>query len=182
MAKEKKNQPKMILERQYVVPLRHGWLKVARFKRANRAVTELKKFIAKHMKIYDRDLRKIKIDVILNNEIRFRGMAKPPAKILVNAKKFDNDIVIVELVNIPAHIKFARLSQDKKLSEVKKVEEKKVPEEVKKEESEEKKVDAKEKEEASREETLEISKKQALDQKHVVKDKKVVMHRKAMSR
>ena len=67
MAKEKtkKSEAKLVLEREYIVPLRREWLKVAKFKRANRAVKALKKFLARHMKVYDRDLRKIKLDIIL---------------------------------------------------------------------------------------------------------------------
>src|SRR3989344_5780857 len=109
MAKEKIKEPKVVLEREYIVPLRKGWLKVPKYKRANKAVKTLKEFIARHMKLYDDDLRNIKIDIDLNNEIRFRGMKKPPAKIKVKAKKFEDGIVNVELVNIPAHIKFAKL-------------------------------------------------------------------------
>ena len=74
MAKEKQTGPKITLEREYIVPLRKGWLKVPKHKRANKAVKTLKEFIARHMKLYDDDLRKIKIDMLLNNEIRFRGM------------------------------------------------------------------------------------------------------------
>lgn len=187
-SKDKKKEPKIILQREYIVPLRSEWLKVAQYKRANKAVKALKEFMVRHMKIYDRDLRKIKIDNVLNNEIRFRGMKKPPAKIKVLAKKYDDDIVRVELVDIPAHIKFARLREEKGKAEIDKKTPKK--EEVKKEEGkkdekeekEEKKVEAKEKEEASREEGLKLAKEQAKEQKHVSKDNKVMMPRKTLSR
>ncbi len=188
MAK-KKAEPKIILEREYIVPLRKQWLKVPEYKRANKAVKALKQFIAKHMKIYDRDLRKIKIEQILNNEIRFRGMKKPPARIKVKAKKYDNDIVRVELVNIPAHIKFAQLREEKKRAkldkkkkakaeEIKKSEEGLKPEEPKPEETKE----TKEKKEASKEEGLAKAKMQAKEQKHTSKAKQVQVHRKALSR
>jgi large subunit ribosomal protein L31e len=189
MAK-KKAEPKIELEREYIVPLRKEWLKVPKHKRANKAVKALKQFIAKHMKVYDKDLRKIKVEQILNNEIRFKGMKKPPSRIKVKAKKYDNDIVKVELVDIPAHIKFAQLREEKKKSELKKkVKEKPVekPEEpkegeegkeVKTEETEE----AKEKKEASKEEGLAKAKMQAKEQKHTSKAKQVQVHRKALSR
>ncbi len=112
MAK-KDTAPKMEYEREYIVPLRKGWLKVPSYKRGNKAVKTLKEFIARHMKVYDRDLRKIKVEVDLNNEIRFRGMTKPPAKIKVKAKKFDNDTVSVELVDLPKHIEFKRKREEK---------------------------------------------------------------------
>ncbi len=183
MAKAKKTESKIVLEREYIVPLRQGWLKVPEYKRANKAVKTLKQFIAKHMKVYDRDLRKIKVDIILNNEIRFRGMRKPPAKIKVIAKKLDSGIVRVELVNIPEHIKFERLREEKKKAQIKKtveekVEEKKPEEEKSKEETE----DAKEKEMASMEEGLKISKQKAKEQKHVSGEKNVQFQRKTLSR
>ena len=115
MAK-KDTAPKMEYEREYIVPLRKGWLKVPPYKRGNKAVKTLKEFIARHMKVYDRDLRKINVEVDLNNEIRFRGMTKPPAKIKVKAKKFDNDTVSVELVDLPKHIEFKRMREKKKVS------------------------------------------------------------------
>ena len=59
MAEENK---KIMFEREYIVPLRREWLKVPTYKRANKAVKALKQFIAKHMKVYDRDLRKIYVD------------------------------------------------------------------------------------------------------------------------
>ncbi|MBR9705404.1 hypothetical protein GOV14_00040 [Candidatus Pacearchaeota archaeon] len=188
MAKDdKKPENKIVLTREYIVPLRREWLKVPEYKRATKAVKALKQFIAKHMKIYDRDTRKIKIDIDLNNEIRFRGMKKPPARIKVKATKFENNTVRVELVNVPANIRFERLRREKKKAKlttkvkekpkVKKEEEKKTEEEKKKESKEDK-----EKKEASREEGLEISKQEAKEQKHVSVEKKVPMQRKALSR
>lgn len=181
MAK-KETEPKIIIEREYIVPLRKGWLKVPKYKRANKAVKTLKEFIARHMKVYDRDLRKVKIGVILNNEIRFRGMKKPLNKVKVMAKKFDNDIVKVELIEIPNHIKFAKLREEKKLAEL----EKKAKGEEKKEKKEEKPAeetqDAKEKKEASKEESLMQAKQQAKEMKHITKDKKVQIQRKALQK
>lgn len=184
--KTKKLEPKLVLEREYTVPLRKGWLKVPEYKRANKAVKTLKEFLARHMKVYDRDLRKIKVDIFLNNEIRFRGMKKPPAKIRVKAKKFDDGIVKVELITLPAHIKFAKLKQEKIKEEIKKKVEERAEEkkevETPKEEKAEVKAEAKEKEEASKEETLKIAEKQAIEKKHTSKDKKVLIRRRALAR
>ena len=180
MAKE--IEPKVILEREYIVPLRREWLKVPEYKRANKAAKALKEFIMRHMKVYERDLRMVKVDQVLNNEIRFRGMKKPPARIKVLAKKLDNGNVIVELVDIPDHIKFARIREEKAKSDLNKKVSKKVEEKVeKKEESEEKKTETKEKEEASKEESLKFSEKQSKEQKHISKDK-ALMPRKTLSR
>jgi len=203
MATKKEQEPKQMLEREYIVPLRKGWLKVPKYKRTNKAVKTLKEFIARHMKIYDNDLRKIKIDIVLNNEIRFRGIKKPPAIIKVKAKKFEDGIVRVELVEIPKHIEFARLREKKKIDAEKKVKEEKVDEEKKAEEKiEEEKKDDKKKEEAGssskddekekKEETGkkeektkakgEVKIKPKQDQKNISKDKDVRIQRKALSR
>lgn len=202
MAKDKKTEPKIVLEREYTVPLRSEWLKVPEYKRANKAVKALKQFMVRHMKVYDRDLRKIKVDYVLNNEIRFRGMKKPPARIIVKAKKYDDGIVRVELVNIPEHIKYERLRQEKKTKKQEKKTEEKVEAkkeekgkassvsketqdsidtEIKKEEKEKEEI-AKEKEETSKDENLKMAKEQAKMQKHVSKDKKVMIRRRALSR
>jgi|TARA_B100001971_G_C17966161_1_gene419969 large subunit ribosomal protein L31e len=190
MAAKKPAEPKPILEREYIVPLRKEWLKVPEYKRANKATKALKQFIAKHMKVYDRDLKKIKIDQILNNEIRFRGMKKPPAKIKVKAIKLDNGIVRVELVDLPPHIKFAKLREEKikaaldKKTKAKQEEKKALaPPGVPSEEGKEKPEEAapkgvpskedKEKQAASKEETLKIAKEQAKEMKHVSKEQKV---------
>ena len=74
------------MEREYIIPLRKEWRKVASYKRTGRAVKEIKKFIAKHMKVPDRDISKVKLDIYLNNEIWFKGRTKPPAKIKVIAR------------------------------------------------------------------------------------------------
>ena len=104
MADEK--EQKIIIEREYIVPLRREYLNVPKYRRAKRAVHALKEFIAQHMKIYDRDLRKVKVDVYLNNEIRFRGMRSPLPKVRVKAIKYEDGTVSVKLVDIPKHIEF----------------------------------------------------------------------------
>jgi len=192
MAKAKEITPKIILEREYIVPLRKGWLKVPKYKRAKKAVKTLKEFIAKHMKVYDRDLRKIKVDIDLNNEIRFKGMKKPPARIKVKAKKYDNDIVRVELVDIPANIKFKRLREEKKKAELdkkakaKEETKKSLQEKAKKEEKDvkedSKEKEIKEKEQTSKDETMKLAKEQAKELKHVAKDKGVKIQRKALAK
>ncbi len=173
MAKDKKQEPKIVLEREYNVPLRKGWLKVPKYKRAAKAVKTLKQFIARHMKIYDRDLRKVKIDITLNNEIRFRGMKKPLSQVKIKAKKFDDGIVKVELLNIPDPLKFKKSKQEKKSAEVKKKVEEIKKEKAGKEEGEEKK-------EKVKEESLKNAKEQIKEQKHISKDKGVIVQRKAL--
>lgn len=179
MAK-KEIEPKIILEREYIIPLRREWLKVPEYKRANKAIKAIKEFLVKHMKVYDRDLRKIKIEQVLNNEIRFRGMRKPQSKIKVLAKKYDNDIVTVELVDVPVHVKFARLREERVNEKIEKNKKDNPKEEVKPEEKKEETNEAKEKEQASKEEGLKLAKEQAKEMKHVSKDKNIIIQRKAL--
>ena len=104
---DKKQEPKQVLEREYIVPLRRGWLKVPDYKRTNKAVKTLKEFIAKHMKIYDRDLNKIKLDRFLNEFLWARGIKNPPHKVKVKAIQ-EGDNVLVELVDFTDKLKFKK--------------------------------------------------------------------------
>jgi len=184
MAKEK--EPKIMLEREYIIPLRRELLKVPKYKRANKAVKAIKQFLVRHMKIYDRDLRKIKIDKLLNEEIWFKGIKKPLAKIKIKAKKFDNDNVSVELAEIPQFLKY-KIEKEKRLKEKVKKAEKKPEEEKKAEEkAEEKPEEIKEKiekEKATVEQGLREQKKQAKQVKHVSgKGKQPTVHRMALQK
>lgn len=178
------------LEREYVIPLRNKWKRVPRYKRANKAVKAIKEFLAKHMKIRDRDLKKIKIDRYLNEEIWFRGIRKPPSKIKVKAVKED-DVVKAELYELPEKLKFKKAREEKREAKaIEKIKQKEVPpvpkekteeskeEEVKKEDSkkeeekesdkEEKKVEAKEKKAAVVEAGQKMEKEFAKKAKHDV--------------
>jgi large subunit ribosomal protein L31e len=108
------------IEREYVIPLRRFWSNVPEYRRAARAVKAIKQFVAKHMKVQDRDLDKVKVDTYLNSEIWSRSAGKPPAKIKVKVVK-EGDIVTVELAEIPEHHKFHKLKAEKrhKISEKK---------------------------------------------------------------
>ena len=112
--KFRKNSKKEIvkLEREYIVPLKKGILNVPQYRRAKKAVRILKEFMVRHMKVRDRDLKKVKIDIYLNNELWFRGIKKPANKIKVKAKKIDG-IVYVELADIPEAVKY-KMAWDKK--------------------------------------------------------------------
>ncbi len=179
MAK-KEIEPKVILEREYIIPLRREWLKVPEYKRANKAIKAIKEFLVKHMKVYDRDLRKIKIEQVLNNEIRFRGMRKPQSKIKILAKKYDNDYVTVELINVPAHVKFARIREEKANEAIEKNKKENPKEEVQPEEKKEETNETKEKEQASQEEGLKLSKQETKKMENVSKDKNIRIQRKAL--
>jgi len=195
MAKEK--EIKITLEREYIIPLRKKWLKKPAYKRANYAVKAVKQFIAKHMKVVERDLKKVKIDKWLNHELWFRGIQHPPAKIKVKAKKFDDGNVLVELFEIPEKIKYliekekGREKAAEKIKEEKKKvkeEEKKLEEKAKEEAEgageaivEEKEKEKEEKKEAVAEAGLERAEIQAREVKHEVKMKKMPKHERRMA-
>ena len=101
------------LEREYVIPLRKKWAKVPRYKRTNKAIKAIKEFLARHMKIRDRDLRKIKIDKYLNETVWFKGIKNPPNKIKVKAIK-EGDIIRAELSEMPERLKFKKARLEKR--------------------------------------------------------------------
>lgn len=117
------------IEREYVIPLREKCRVVPTYKKANKAVKTIKEFVAKHMKIYDRDLDKIKIDRYLNEFIWVRGIKYPPAKVKVKAIK-EGDIVRVELVEMSKNIKFKKAKEEKRELKGKEISEKKKAEKV----------------------------------------------------
>jgi large subunit ribosomal protein L31e len=126
--KVEKKESKIELEREYVIPLRRKISTVPRYRRAKKAIRVIREFLAKHMKVENRDISKIKIDKYLNQEIWFRGIKKPAAKIKVKAVKKDG-IVYAELADIPEKVKFDMEKDKKRLI----VDQKKLKQIVKKE-------------------------------------------------
>lgn len=112
MATKTKKTKTEIKEREYVIPLRVEWRKVPRYKRAAKAVKAIKEFLVQHMRIYDRDLRKIKIDNYLNEFVWFRGIKRPVHKVKVKAR-MKGENVIVELAELPTKLKFKKAREDK---------------------------------------------------------------------
>ena len=100
------------IEREYTIPLRREWEKVPRYKRAKKAIRAIREFLVQHMKIRDRDLNKIKVDRFLNEEVWFRGIRNPPAKIKVKAYK-EGDIVRASLAVLPNTLKFKKEKEEK---------------------------------------------------------------------
>lgn len=189
MAEKKQDVKSDKIEREYVIPLRPEWRKVSRYKRANKAVKAVKEFLARHMKIRDRDLNKIKVDKLLNEAIWSRGIKNPVTKVKVKAIK-EGDIVRVELAELTGNMKFKKAraeKRDQKAREV--VESKKSAMEKLKEvasgkggkaetsatetatEEAEKKVEEKEKEAAAVEAEKKIEKEISKAEKHTTKPK-----------
>lgn len=84
------------MERTYVIPLRKGWLKVPRYKRAKRAMAEVHDFLVKHMKSDD-----VRVGVSINLLVWKHGMKNPPSRVKVNAVKDDKGVVRAELFGVP---------------------------------------------------------------------------------
>ncbi len=169
------------IEREYIIPLRKKFLKVVRYERTGRAIKIIKQFIAKHMKVPDRDVSKVKLDVYLNNELWFRGRAHPPSKIKVKAVK-TGDIVKVDFVDVPEHVKFAKEKHDKKNKPAEKKEVKKEKVEEKQEEKVEDKKEEKEKEQAVAELREKDAKQDAKAQKHLFKKQEPKINRMALKK
>lgn len=157
MAKEKKEKE---LERVYVIPLRKEWLKAPRYKRAKKAIRAIREFLVKHMKVPERDLKKIKIDKWVNEAVWLRGIKKPPQKIKVKAVN-DGKNIKVEFLGLPPKFKVEEERLIRKIKKAKKKEEekskkRKKEKKVKKETEEEKK--RREEEEKREKETKEKEK------------------------
>ena len=79
-------------ERVYTIPLKDT-MRVPRYRRSNRAIKEVRSYLAKHMKTSEED---VKIDQSLNEIIWGRGDSKPPLKVRVRAVKFEDGGVEAE--------------------------------------------------------------------------------------
>jgi len=176
-------------EREYTIPLRRKCAKTPRYKKANKAIKSIKEFLVRHMKIRDRDLRKIKLDKYLNEQIWSRGIKKPPAKIKVRAIK-DGKIVRVELAELPSKLKFKKAREEKRERKAAEAEKRKVkkseekPKEKTEEIKEEKKKEEKEKAKAVEESMKKLEKEAARKSKQMAKSKikKSQQRRKALAK
>lgn len=94
----KKNKTEKI-EREYTIPLRERCRSAVSYKKAPKAIKTIKEFLAKHMKVENRDLNKVKLDKFVNEAVWARGIKKPLHKIKIKAIKEDG-VVSVELAEI----------------------------------------------------------------------------------
>lgn len=101
------------IEREHIIPLRHSVNKVPRYKRTNKAIRTIKEFLARHMKVEDRDLGKVKLDKHLNEFVWFRGIKSPPSKVHVKVVK-ENGVVTAELAELPGKLKFKKERLEKR--------------------------------------------------------------------
>lgn len=156
------------LEREYTIPLRKEWTKVPSYKRTAKSVKAIKEFIAKHMKVPNRDLDLVKIDSYLNNEVWYRGGGTPPARVTVKAIK-TGDEVRVTFVNDPEHVKYARERHARKHVKIQKTIT--APTAKKEEKTEEEKKIESEKEQSAAIANEKLAEVKAKEHKHVPKEK-----------
>jgi len=78
-------------ERIYTIPLGRAWI-APRYRRAEKAITVLRKFVQRHMKPDE-----VIIDPSVNEEIWKRGIQNPPRKIRVKLSKDDTGLVTVTM-------------------------------------------------------------------------------------
>ncbi len=159
------------LEREYVIPLRRVWLRVPQYRRTGKAIKAIKEFVAKHMKVEDRNVDNVKIDIFFNNEVWFRGRANPPSKVKVKVKK-EGDIVHVTFAETPQIVAFKRLREMKRHMPSKKEEPKVTAPEKKEEKTEEQKKEEVEKEKSVEQANLKQASQDAKAQKHTTKVEK----------
>ena len=181
---KKKKEVKVELEREYIIPLRRKLVNIPRYRRAPRAIKEIRKFIARHMKVYDRDLNKVKLDRYLNEEMWFRGIQKPYAKIKVKAKKLSTGEVIVELAELPEKVRWKKAREEKAKEKVEKKKKPKAEEGEKKKEEEKPGKEEKEKEAAVKEAGRIMAEEQHKEIKHETQISKQPKHlfRKALNK
>jgi ribosomal protein L31E len=83
------------IEREYTVPLRAGYRNAPAYYRTNKAVSTLRKFLMRHMKAKDENIR---MGQHLNLHLWKHGIKNPPARVTIHVTKDDAGIVRAELV------------------------------------------------------------------------------------
>jgi len=146
----------MAEERTYNIPLRREWLKVPRYKRTKKAVSALREFIVRHMKV---DAEKVKIGKSINNELWKHGIKNPPHHIKVIITKDDEGKVTAEVAGAKKEEKAEKKEAKETVAKKPEVKEKKGKEktEEKAEKEKEKAVKVEGAEEAEKEVLGELS-------------------------
>ena len=81
-------------EHYYTIPLRDV-KNAPKWKRSNRAIKLIRKYLAKHLKTEESMVR---LSDSINKKVWERGSEKPPRKVRVRAMKFDDGVVEAEMV------------------------------------------------------------------------------------
>lgn len=101
------------IEREYTIPLREKCRSAVSYKKTPKAIKTVKEFLAKHMRVENRDLKKVKLDKFVNEAIWARGIKKPLTKIKVKVVK-ENGIVTVELFELSKKYKDKKAREEKR--------------------------------------------------------------------
>ena len=158
--KDDKKEAKIVLEREYNVPLRREFIKAPKWKSAQKASKGLRKFLIKHMKPEGMLATNVKIGKYLNEKVWMHGIKNPPHHVKIIAKKDDKGIVTAELVGATEEKKVEEKGKKKEIKKDTKIEEKT---ETKKEVKEEKKP-------AAKEENVEEKKEEKSDEQQPLKE------------
>lgn len=102
--------------KEYIIPLRRKFSKTVSYHRTPKAIRAIKEFLVRHMKIYDKDLKKVKIEKSLNEFIWARGIKNPPAKIKVRAV-VEGDFVRADLAELTEKLRFRKGKIEKREKE-----------------------------------------------------------------
>ncbi|MCX6749555.1 MAG: 50S ribosomal protein L31e [Candidatus Pacearchaeota archaeon] len=142
---EKKEEKRV--EKEFIIPLRRVFKKTASYKRVPKSIRAIKIFLVKHMKFYERDVNKVKLDKYLNEFIWTRGIKNPPSKVKIKAF-VDGDFIRAELAELPQKLKFKKEKLERRekkgaaeTPKKKEAEKQDVSEEAKEEKAEEKKLE-----------------------------------------
>ncbi|NHI93576.1 MAG: 50S ribosomal protein L31e [Candidatus Lokiarchaeota archaeon] len=90
---EKEPEEEILEERLYTVPLKTR--NYPKYKRTNKAVSLMKKFLTRHMKPESEDF--LKIDPALNEYLWYRGIKNPPTKVKIKVTKNEEGIITAYL-------------------------------------------------------------------------------------
>ena len=93
--------------KEFIIPLRSKFSKTARYRRTPKAIKAIKEFLVRHMKMYERDLKKVKLDKYLNEFIWTRGIRNPPSRVRIKAV-IDGDVIRAELAELTERLRFKK--------------------------------------------------------------------------
>jgi large subunit ribosomal protein L31e len=135
-------------ERIYTVPLGKAW-NVPKYRRAEKAITILRKFTKRHMKPEE-----VVIDPTVNEAIWARGIKNPPRKIRVRLSKDDEGVVTVTLAEAAVEVEeeAEEVAEEVTEEEIEEIEEEAEAEPEESEEEVEEEVEADSEEEEAEEE------------------------------
>ncbi len=107
---KKKGEAEIKLQRVYNIPLRKLTEKTPRYRKAKRAITVIKEFLARHMKAKAED---VKVGQHLNMKIWERSMKNIPHHVKVDVTKDADGKVFAELVGAPVEEKKGKPEKEK---------------------------------------------------------------------